>query len=133
MEGSVVNQIEISGFIDDKESEKFRKKIKSLKSVFTLSKIDKSINFTAEEASWKNKEKHNLVYLFLTEDSSPENELLEVSRLNRSLLIKHLMISPSGGGKLIFQSYSEGHQVERRLFEGPAVQMLGDLIKGGFK
>lgn len=133
MEGTIVNQVEISGFDSDKDAEKFRKKIKTLNSVFSLFKIDKAIDFSAEEASWKNKEKHTIVYLFLTEDSSPEKELLEVTRLKRSLLIKHLMISPSGGGKLIFRSYSDGHQVEQNSLEGPAVQMLGDLIKGGFK
>jgi len=51
LEGSIVNQIEISGFKTEKEAEKFKKKLKTLKTPFRIT------GFESEEASWKMKEK----------------------------------------------------------------------------
>jgi hypothetical protein len=133
LEGSVVNQIEISGFKNLVEAEKFRKKIKSMKSVFNISKIDKHIEFQAEEASYKIKDDHSLVYLFLTENSYPEHELCDLSGIMKNLSINHLIIAPSGEGVLIFFRYEMGQIIEKTEMKGSVAHMLGDLIQGGFK
>jgi len=133
LEGSVVNQIEISGFENEKDSAKFRKKLKSLKSVFTLSKVDKTLSFIAEEANWKMKEDYSLVYLFITEDSHPESEILSLAKLYSLLRIQHLVISPSEEGLMIHYLYSKGALIKKTEHSGAMVYMLGDLIKGGFE
>lgn len=133
MEGSIVNQVEITGFENQKESEKFRKKLKSLKSVFNLTKADKSLTFIAEEASWKEKEDHSLVYLFLTDDSSPQKEILTLAEIYNNLRIQHLIISPSGEGEMIHFVYSCGEIIEETHHKGALAHMLGDLIQGGFQ
>ena len=133
MEGSIVNQIEISGFSDEKEAQQFRKKIKSLKSNFNLKKISSNIDFIAEEASWKIKDDNSLVFLFITEDFSPENEIKNLSELLPNLKLQHLVISPSGSGLLKHLSYENGELVYKNEVEGSLSQMLGDLIKGGFQ
>lgn len=132
MDGSIVNQIEISGFSDAKESARMRKKLKTLKSVFNLSAVDKKIGFTAQEASWKEKDDHSLVYLFLTEDSFPREEVRMFAELFGNLEIQHLAISPSGCGEMIHLVYSAG-EVSETSYGGSVVHMLGDLIKGGFQ
>lgn len=126
MEGSIVNQVEISGFADEKEAVRFRKKLKSFKSAFSLP------SFKADEASWKIKENHSLVYLFLTEDSFPEEAIGSLAAENENLEIQHLLISPSGCGEMMHFHY-RGKEVEKSEFSGEAVLMLGDLIKGGFQ
>lgn len=133
MKGSIVNQVEISGFSEQKEVEIFRKKIKSLKSVFNLHKLDKSLHFQTEEASWKMKDDFSLIYLFLTEDSYPEEEITNVSRLNNQLTIKHLIISPSGEGNMIYFKYEQGVLSDKREVKGSVAHMLGDLVNGGFQ
>ncbi len=133
MEGSIINQVEISGFLTEKEAEKFRKKIKSFKSVFHLSKMDKTLQFLPEEASWKMKEDFSLVYLFLTDDTYPEKEISSLSQVEKSLSIRHLIISPSGEGDIIFYDYENGNLSEKKEVKGGTAQMLGDLVKGGFK
>ncbi|MBI9096870.1 MAG: hypothetical protein JEY91_00260 [Spirochaetaceae bacterium] len=132
MEGTVVNQIEIKGFSDDKKSEKFRKQIKSLRSVFHLSQMDKNLDFAAADASWKKKDDHSLVYLFLTEGFSPESEICSLAELYPHLEIHHMIISPNGKGLLLYFRYSGGKLSEKTEQTGSVVHMLGDLIKGGF-
>lgn len=132
MEGTIVNQVEISGFEEEKSSEKFRKKLKSFKAVFNLKSYDKSFSFIAEEASWKMKENHSLVYLFLTEDSHPGEELSRLAALNPALEIQHLLISPSGCGEVLYRTY-KGESVEEESYSGSLAHMLGDLIQGGFQ
>lgn len=133
MEGSIINQVEISGFLTEKEAEIFRKKLKSLKSVFHLSKMDKSLQFQAEDASWKLKEDFSLVYLFLTEDFYPGDEISSLSQLKNTLSIRHLIISPSGEGDIIFFQYDNGSLSDKTEVSGGTAQMMGDLVKGGFQ
>lgn len=132
LEGSIVNQIEISGFTDEKKAVKFRKKIKSIKSIFNLSRIDKSISFAAEEASWKLKDDFSLVYLFLTEDFYPEEEIAALSSSLEELSVRHLVLSPSGEGLVLYFHYGNGVLEEKTEVKGDAAHMLGDLVKGGF-
>lgn len=132
MEGTIVNQIEISGFEDEKSSDKFRKKLKSLKSRFNLKSFDKSMSFSAEEASWKSKEDHSLIYLFLTEDSHPDKEIARLAELNPLLEIQHLIISPAGCGEILLRQY-KGETLKEETFSGSLAHMLGDLIQGGFR
>ncbi|RQW05914.1 MAG: hypothetical protein EH225_04000 [Calditrichaeota bacterium] len=125
MEGTIVNQVEISGFESEKDSEKFRKKLKTLKSAFSLT------GFRAEEASFKIKDDFSLVYLFLTEDEYPEKEIRHLQEENSTLEIQHLIISPTGCGEMLHFIYSkDGAEVTE--YSGPAILMLGDLIQGGF-
>lgn len=133
LKGSIVNQIKIKGFADQKDSDKFRKKIKSLKSIFHLSKIDKSINFYADEASWKMKDDFSLIYLFLTEDSFPEEEISALSRLKKDLSISHLVIAPSEEGLMLYYHYENSELLEKTEVKGGTAHMLGDLIQGGFQ
>jgi hypothetical protein len=133
LEGSIVNQIELSGFDTEKESEKFRKKLKSLKSIFNLSKINKSLSFIAEDASWKVKEDFSLVYLFLTEDTYPEKEIQALAGFYNELNIQHLVISPSGAGRIIHYDYTSGVLTGKIEQDGSIAHMLGDLIHGGFQ
>jgi len=132
VEGSIINQIEISGFNNEKEAKKFQKRIKSFKSVFNLNKIDKSINFLAEEASWKIKEDFSIVYLFITEETFPEDKICKLSKFLKNLNFEYLIISPSQIGHLIFLNYCKGLVLEKKEIFGKSVKMLGDLIKGGF-
>lgn len=132
MEGSVVNQIEIRGFSDENDSASFRKKLKSLKSKFNLPSLDKSLSFSAEEASWKEKEDHSLVFLFITEDSNPGSEIAKMACLYPNLEIDHLVIAPSGCGEVILTHY-KGESEEHQEFGSELAQMLGDLIQGGFQ
>lgn len=125
MEGSIVNQIEISGFKTEKEAEKFKKKLKTLKTPFRIT------GFESEEASWKMKEDFSLVYLFITEDIYPLEQIKSFAFANKELEIQHLVLSPSGCGEMIHYSYSAGSE-EITEYSGPALLMLGDLIKGGF-
>lgn len=125
MEGTVVNQLEISGFENEKDALKFIKKLKSLKSVFSIP------GFKAEEASFKMKEDYSLIYLFLTEDGYPEKEIKTFNENNPTLQIQHLVISPTGCGEMIHYLYA-GEEIEATEYSGPAILMLGDLIKGGF-
>ncbi|MBB6478777.1 hypothetical protein [Spirochaeta isovalerica] len=125
MEGTIVNQVEISGFENEKDAEKFRKKLKSFKSLFTLP------GFKAQDASFKLKDDFSLIYLFLTEDEYPEAEIKQLFEENDSLEIQHLVISPTGCGEMLHFFYSrEGHETTE--YSGPAILMLGDLIQGGF-
>jgi len=126
LEGAIVNQVEISGFESEKESLRFRKKMKSFKSLFSLP------GFTADEASFKMKEDFSLVYLFLTEDTYPEVEIKKLQSENPSLEIQHLVISPSDCGEMLHFHYGNGHD-EVNSFHGAAINMLGDLIQGGFR
>ena len=133
LEGSIVNQIEINGFSNEKEATEFSRKLKSSKTVFNLSKIDKTLNFAADEASWKMKDDYSLLYLFITEDSFPEEDIFSFAAMNENLNFQHLVISPSGTGLLIYISYSGGKQIERKEIPGGTALMLGDLIKGGYQ
>ncbi len=132
IKGSVVNQIEISGFPNEKEALKFRRSIKSSKSIFDLSKIDKSICFLAQNASWKIKENYNLIYLFITEEIYPEEEIKIITETFQELNIQHLIISPGGEGILIHNEYSTGLLKNETILSGRTAKMLGDLIQGGF-
>jgi len=133
LEGSIVNQIEIRGFADNKEAVKFRKKIKSLKSVFDLSNIDKSLDFTADECSWKMKDDFSLVYLFLTEDSFPEEMICSMAGKLETYHIQYMVIAPSGEGVIYHYSYSNGKLILKKEVKGNMAIMMGDLIKGGFQ
>jgi hypothetical protein len=133
MEGSIVNQIEISGFSSKEESEKFRKKIKSIKSIFNLSKINKSLSFAAIEGSLKIKDDFSLVYIFITENSFPEEEIQILAEEKKELNIQHMIIAPSEAGNVMYISYSYGELYERKEVVGGMAKMLGDLILGGFQ
>jgi len=133
LEGSIVNQIEISGFADNKEAEKFRKKIKSLKSVFNLSKISKNIDFIADECSWKMKDDFSLVYLFITEDSFPEEMIRAMAEKLENYNIQHLVIAPSGEGIIYHYTFTSGRLALKNEVKGNMAIMMGDLIKGGFQ
>lgn len=133
MEGSIINQLEISGFSTEKESVKFRKTIKSLKSAFNLSKLDKTLEFQAEEASWKMKDDFSLVYLFLTDDSYPEKDISSLAKMKENLSFRQLVISPSGEGDILYYHYENGSLSEKKEMKGGAAQMFGDLVQGGFQ
>jgi hypothetical protein len=126
LEGSILNQVEIAGFKSEKEAGAFRRKLKSLNSLFKVK------GFKAEEASWKMKDDFSLVYLFITEDSYPREEIKSLIGDHGSLEVQHLVLSPSGCGEMIHHLYSSGTE-EISEYSGPALLMLGDLIKGGFQ
>lgn len=132
MEGSIVNQIEITGFNDENDVKDLRKRLKSFKTPFSLHSLDRTLNFKAEEASWKEKDNHSLVYLFLTEDSHPGEEISKMAKLFPDLEIRHLVISPSGCGEVILNIY-HGSDTENHEYSGTLAKMLGDLVQGGFQ
>lgn len=132
MEGSVVNQIEILGFEDEKSLQRFRKKLKSLKSHFNLTSLGKDFSFVAEEASIKVKDSKSLTYLFISEEIHPADEIKKMAELYSDLEILHLIIAPSGEGYMCLKTYKEGNsQVEE--VRGSIPHMIGSLLQGGFQ
>lgn len=132
MQGSIVNQVEISGFKENKDLVRFRKNLKSFKSNFNLKSYDKKFSFIAEEATWKEKDDNCLIYLFITEDSHPGEEIKQLAQENDSLTFKHLIISPADEG-VVYCRILNGNDVEENIYPGDLAKMLGNLIQGGFQ